>query len=461
MQFQLIFIFIVYQILQIILLPFFLIYLLVRKLKGKSVFGNFWERKGFVPKVSKTLSSQNKVVWIHAVSVGEILSIQNLIDQIKTKDKNAICYVTTGTPTGKKMAQKNLNADFISFLPFDFLFCMFLAFKRIKPTSIIIIEAEIWPNFLLLSKWFKIPTFLLNARISTRSKNKYHKLKFIFKPLFNIFNLIFTQSEDDKINFKSLGIKAGKLKVLGNIKTLNVLVKKEESIKKNPEEYSFRPEHPTLLVGSVHPGELDVYLNLYKNLKTKFPDLKLILAPRHFHWKQELINKIESLNLKNKTERTQKIKYFMWDENIPATPFALRRSEATSRRVIAKTVFDQNDILLVCKLGELFKLYQLCDIFYLGGTFVPVGGHNLLEPAVWAKPSMIGPHYQNCKDIADQLEKHNALFKTSSEDELLQKTILLLENKTLCNQTGKNAFDWLKNESINVQNNLDFLLQKL
>ena len=141
MQLQIIFIFIIYQILQVVLTPFFLIYLFIRKLKGKSVFGNFWQRKGFVPKISTKQKFENKIIWIHAVSVGEILSIQNLIDQIKAKDKNTICYVTTGTPTGKKMAEKNLNADFISFLPFDFLFNMFLAFKRIKPTSIIIIEA--------------------------------------------------------------------------------------------------------------------------------------------------------------------------------------------------------------------------------------------------------------------------------------------------------------------------------
>ena len=155
MHLTLLLFFALYQLLQIILLPFFLIYLLIRKIKGKSAFGNFWQRKGFVPKVLK--QKTNKVIWIHAVSVGEILSIQNLIDQIKNKIPNSICYVTTGTPTGKKMAEKNLKADYFSFLPYDFLFPMFLAFKRIKPTSIIIIEAETWPNFLMLSKSFVKP----------------------------------------------------------------------------------------------------------------------------------------------------------------------------------------------------------------------------------------------------------------------------------------------------------------
>jgi 3-deoxy-D-manno-octulosonic-acid transferase len=124
-------------------------------------------------------------------------------------------------------------------------------------------------------------------------------------------------------------------------------------------------------------------------------------------------------------------------------------------------MFKTNDILLVCKLGELFKLYQLCNIFYLGGTFVPVGGHNLLEPAVWVKPSIIGPHYQNTKDIADKLEKENGLIKVKNENEFLEYSKKLLQNNQLLNEMSKNAHNWLIKESQVVENNLENLIEKL
>lgn len=431
MQIKLIIIFLAYQLLQIILIPLFLIYALMRKMKKKPIFGSIKERFGFIPK-SK---NGDNIIWIHAVSVGEILSIQNLVDQIKSNIPTSKVYITTGTTTGKNTAEKNLNYDYLSFLPLDFLPTMLLGFKRIKPKKIIIIEADVWPNFVILSKLFKIPAFLLNARINEKSKNKYFKLKFLFKPLFNVFKQIFTQSEKDKYLFEQLGIKKEKLQILGNIKALNVLVKRE-----NISEYKKQIYYPTLLVGSVHPGELNNYLNLFKKLKANFKDLKLILAPRHFHWKKELVEKIKQVNCN----------FYLWekDKNI-------------SLGEIEKNIFEQNNILLVCKLGELFRLYQLCDIFFLGGTFVPIGGHNLLEPAVWGKLSIIGPYDSNCKDIANKLEKNNGLIKTTSKTELLETTNNLLKNKELLSQYGNNAYSWLVHEASIVQNNLDILIKNL
>jgi len=316
-------------------------------------------------------------------------------------------------------------------LPFDFLPSMLLAFKRIKPSSVIILEAEIWPNFLILTKWLKVPTYSLNARISERSKPRYQKFKFIFTPLFNIFKRILVQSQQDKINFENLGVNPQKLSILGNIKALNVLVKKEKLPKQDLSKAPFQ----TLLIGSIHPGELDIYLDMFKELKHNFTNLKLILAPRHFNWKNELINKVKS----------SKFNYYLWEKESPDL----------------NTIFNTNDILVVCRLGELFKLYQLSNIFFLGGTFVPIGGHNLLEPAVWSKPSIIGPYYHNCKDIADKLEKENALIKAKDPKELLLQTQKLLNNSKLEKQMGQSANAWLEKEASFVQENIEQLLIKL
>jgi 3-deoxy-D-manno-octulosonic-acid transferase len=399
-------------------------------LKKKPTIGNLKERLGFIPKTKH----QKNVIWIHAVSVGEVLSIQHIIEQIKTKAPQSICYVTCGTISGKNAAQKNLKSNYISFLPYDFLFPMLLTFKRIKPSTIIIIEAETWPNLLMLAKFFKIPIYNLNARMSNHSQNKYYRFSFFLKPLMSIFKTIFVQSKQDQKNFKNFGIPKEKISLLGNIKTFNVLYKKNKLTQITKKSYQ------ALLLGSLHPGELDIYVKTYKTLKQEFPNLKLIIAPRHFHWKQKLVQKIKDT----------KYSYLVWEQET-----------VTNLETFLKNTFKNHDILLVCKLGELFKLYQHTNIFFLGGTFVPIGGHNLLEPAVFAKPSIIGPYYHNCVDIADTLENNKALIKTKNQQELLEHTKKLLQNKKNMRIMGKNAHEWLLQEANFVQKNLEVLFKKL
>ncbi len=435
-------IFTTYQLIQLIALPLLPIYLIIRKIKRKPVFGNLQERIGFVP----TNETKKNTIWIHAVSVGEILSIQNLIDQIKEKIPNSCCYVTTGTITGKKIAQKNLNCDYISFLPYDFFIPMFLAFKRIKPSSLIIVEAETWPNLLFIAKWLDIPMYMINARISKRSEKKYFKLKFLFKNLLEKFKLILTQSEHDTKLFQDLGISKQKIKTLGNIKTLNVLIKKNNILKQETDiNKNIKSEYPILLLGCIHPGELDIYLELYKKLKVDFTNLKLIIAPRHFHWKKELISKIKKIN----------IPFYLWENE------SQLQEEKNDSISLTNNFLKTNDILLICKLGELFDIYKTSDIYFLGGTFVPIGGHNLLEPAVWSKPSIIGPYYQNSKDVADKLEQENGLIKVRNKEELYTHTKNLLINDDLRKKMEENSYNWLETEAEKVQIIIDNFLKIL
>ncbi len=419
--------FILYQIVQIISLPIFIVYLVVRKIKKKPAFGNLKERLGFVPKVT---NPSKKVIWFHAVSVGEILSIQNLIKQIRTDIPNSTIYVTCGTPTGKMMAQKNLDANYISFLPFDFLLPMLLAFRRIKPTNLIVVEAEIWPNLLLIAQSKKIPAHLINARITQKSEKKNLLFKQLLRPLFNTFQQIYTQSSSDLHRFLKIGVPKGKLVVLGDIKTFNVLEKQKTSTFK----HSQNEAQTVLLAGSIHPSEDIIYLNLLKKLKPKFPELKLILAPRHFHWQEKLV------------------------DNVKNTGFNF---QVLSQDLSLNDINLDNDIVLILKLGILFDLYSLSDIFFLGGTFVPVGGHNLLEPAVWSNPSIVGPHHQNCIETANQLEKHGALIKVHNEQTLSSIVENLLSNPNKIKVMGNNARHWLEKEATNVKKGIESLINYL
>ncbi len=432
---KLLLIFIFYQLIQLISLPFVGLYILLRKIKKKPVFGSFRQRMGFVPKSD----ASKKVFWLHAVSVGEVLSMQRLIDELKKQHENAFCYVTTGTLAGKKMAHQQLNADQVSFMPYDFLLPMFSAFGRIKPAAIIAIEAEIWPNFLILATWKKIPMYLLNARINKRSEKWLQHLSFIFAPLYQTFTHIYTQSEQDVVTIQNMfSIDAAMISFLGNIKAFNVELKKQEAEKFLEATLCKEGMRATLLVGSVHPGELEVYLEVYQSLKPKYRDLKMIIAPRHFNWKEDLMHKIEQIDAS----------YVMWDQE--------RIIESIPQFV--DTVLAQHDILLVCTIGKLFNLYPLADIFCLGGTFVPVGGHNLLEPAVWGRPSIVGPYHANCQDHADQLQHAGALAKVDNLKDLQNHLEMLLEDHAVRKTMGDNASAWLEDQAREVHGRIKHFL---
>ncbi|MFH0898242.1 MAG: glycosyltransferase N-terminal domain-containing protein [bacterium] len=439
-------IFMLYQAVHILMLPVFGMYLFVRKIKKKSIFGNFKERMGFVPKVSR----EKKSIWIHAVSVGEVLSVQRLVEQIKKRFPDYACYLTVGTVAGKSVAQKNIKADYISFLPYDFFLCMWFVYRRIRPQNIIVVEAEIWPNFLMIGKFKKIPMYLLNARVSTRSEKRLYYLKWFFRPLFNVFTHIYAQSSFDTIQFKRfLKIPEHKLTLLGNIKAFNVEPKKElaeEILGVTKTDFNTHKKYKILLVGSVHPGELDVHLKLFKTLKSEHKNLKMILVPRHFHWKDRLVDRVDAMQ----------VPYFLWDQNTPEL-----QDDRFVLQYISETVLPNYDIMLVCTMGKLFYLYALADIFFLGGTFVPVGGHNLLEPAVWAKPVFVGPYYHNCQDIADQLHDRGALEKVRTSAELQKRVAWILEHEPARKAMGENASGWLSEQARSVGAHLDDLFSKI
>ncbi len=432
---------VVYQTLQFALLPFLVPILFILNAK-RAIFGNIAQRMGFVPKTNR----KHNVVWIHAVSVGEVFSVEQLITRIKEKQPDTVCYLTVGTTGGMKMAHNAIAADYISFLPYDFGPFMLLAYLRIKPSSIIIVEAELWPNFLSIGKLTSIPMFWLNARINPRSARRISTFKFIFKILINCFQTILAQSNDDKNSFIKLGVSPQKITVLGNLKTFNVIAKKNNYLATvltdNHESYCI----PTLFAGSIHPQEDCIYFELFKKLKPQFPTLKLILAPRHFSWGEQLQTNAQKTNFP----------FFIWNET--SSIF----SQSTQSYTQALTsIFKNHDIVLVCKLGELFPLYRYATIYYLGGTMIPHGGHNLLEPAAWQIPTIIGPYHHNSTDIVRQLEHCNGIIKVQSNTDLYDKTKELLANPTLRTNIGNASYTWVNKEARLVQKTLDNLISRI
>ncbi len=420
--------FLIYQLLQIVLIPVIIAYFCVRFFKKKA-FGTLIERFGFVPRPPNT----NPVLWIHAVSVGEVLAVEHFINHYKKAHPTHTAYLTTGTVGGMHFAKK-LNADYVSFMPFDFLFAMYFAFKRIKPAKLIIVEAEIWPNLLMLAHFKKVPLYLLNARINPKTAHKRRYIGFLYR----LFTHIFAQSAQDAQAFKSLGVSADKVSIFGDIKTFNVVEKKQALLAKNNLIVPARQNFFVVLAGSIHAGEVDTYLNSFLNIKKLKPNIKLILVPRHFTWQQELVSKLTD----------HKISFKLWSETTPI-PESLNDLGAT----ITDT-FVSHEVLVVCKLGVLFSLYPFANAFCLGGTFVPAGGHNLLEPAVWANPCLIGPYFHKCSAIAEPLYAIGGLIKTKSAKDLSEHLLKLVQNPQKCITMGKVNEDWVMEQAEQTKQNL-------
>ena len=380
---------------------------------------------GFV----KTSPPRKKVIWFHAVSAGEVLSLQEIIATIKREQPDSWCYLTVGTPLGLDMAKKNIPADTISYLPYDFLPCMLLAYTRIRPQAVIVIESELWPHLFFIAAWRKISLFLLNARISKRSEPRLHLLAPLVRLLFNCCTAILAQSDADTASFIALGVIPSKVSTLGNIKAFNVFQKRLQLPIQNTQ-----PLYQILLAGSIHPTEDKVYLELFCQLKKEFPQLKLILVPRHFHWQEALLAHAHATGYQ----------VAEWTNNM---------HDCTVESLLATA-----DIVVVCRFGELFKLYQYATLFFLGGTFVRVGGHNLLEPAAWGVPAIVGPYHTNCLSTLEALKQHMAALTVNNGQDLAATTKALLENPAQLNAMRDANSQWIKKEAHRVENTMRLVL---
>ncbi len=408
--------------------PFIILTLIFRCKYKKDTFSK--QRFGFIPWTDRAQS----IIWIHAASVGETLSLQYLIKKLESQDQNRRCYLTVGTEAAKQVALSFHDSRYLSYLPYDFFLPGILyAFNRIRPDAVIITEGEFWPNLIITSFLYNIPLHSLNSKMSERSYRYFSKIAQLFCALLSCFTSILPQNNIMKKRFLSFGLEKKKIYEIGNLKAFNVFEKQKESSKT-----SLPLPSPILLIGSVHPGEIDIYLKLYLMIRKYHSLTKLIIAPRHFHWQDKLEEKLVKAG----------ISYSIW-------------TNPNEKREIQLMKLNNNDALVVCVLGHLFYLYQYCTLFYLGGTFVPIGGHNLLEPAAWGISMLIGPYNANCLTEANELEEAGALIKTENYDDLYKETKNLLDNpeKIKLMQTSCNT--WLTRVAHKVEKNVTEKLSSL
>ena len=358
-------------ILFVITLP---LYMAIRKIKGKS-FG--WKEKlGRF----EAPSLGNKVIMFHGVSVGEVIALENLIKKTKETFPNYKIVVTTGTKTGQEIAHKKFEntADYITYFPFDTTFSVNAFLDKINPSVVLMAETELWPNFAYYCKKREIPLFVINGRISDSTYKSYRFLKCFFKELFKNYTEILTQSEEDKEKFIKVGAPSDKTYVMKNLKFDVKRIDANIEIGKG--------QNRIIIAGSTHKGEDEIILNAFAESKKTHANIKLLLAPRHLTRVDSILELVKKTNLK----------------------FELRSKHAT---------FENNDIIILDTLGELSKMYQICDFAFIGGSFNKTGGHNPLEAVVYNKPVISGPSTHNFRDIYWILSRSKAgkVVKTPNE----------------------------------------------
>jgi len=382
----------IYKYLTLILSPFIDLYFGIRRKKGKEDAKRFPERLGkpSLPRPTKP------VIWVHCASVGEVFSVIPLVKKIKDNYENIAVLITTGTVSSANLLKNKLPAGcFHQYAPIDKLIAVqrFLAYW--KPSLALWVESEIWPNMLAETKKTGCKIIQVNARISENSYKKWLSLKKVINKLLANFSLSLVQSATDEKRFIALG--AENVKMLGNLKFDSPLL--PASPKKTGELVQVIKDRPVFLCASTHRGEEEFIVETHRILKQSFPNLLTIIAPRHPDRAGEIIEEFSS-----------KLNF--------------------ARRSLQENIEDKTDIYLADTMGELGIFYRIASIVFMGGSLIPHGGQNPIEPARLECVVIVGKHTHNFKQIYGEMEEGGLLNRINDAEELAEQVKFFLDNPT-------------------------------
>ena len=384
-------------------MPLVIARLIWRGFRAPAYWQRWSERFGNSPEISH----KAPILWIHAVSVGEVEASRPLVKALKIAYPKHRLLITTMTPTGSERV-KLLFADtvFHCYLPYDLPFAINRFLKLNQPVFGIIMETEIWPNLLLTCKQQGIPVVLANARMSDRSAKGYARFPTLTKKVLNSLRFIAAQGQQDRDNFHNLGADITDVHAIGNLKyEINLptsLVEQSTAMR-----MMWDNSRPVWVAASTHEGEEDIILHASRQIRAKFPNLLLILVPRH----PERFDRVTAL-----THRTG-FKTLRRSEQLPCS--------------------SDIQVLVVDTMGELPLFYAACDVAFVGGSLIQSGGHNLLEPAALGRAVVTGPHFFNFNEITQQFLRANAAIEVSNTEELADTISSLLDNSEQRAQMGE------------------------
>ena len=414
-----------YSILLYLLMPFVCLRLLWRGRRAPAYWQRWGERFAFtLPKIAPN------GIWIHAVSVGEFQAAQPLIKALLAQYPEFPILITTTTPTGSARVQATFAGQVSHvYLPYDLPMAMRRFVKAVQPRLLILMETELWVNLLHVCQQHEIPVILANARLSARSAAGYQRVVKLIRPALQSLHCIAVQTEEEAARFQELGAPADILKVIGSIKfDLEISPELQQQGQLLRQQLG---ERLVWIAASTHAGEDEIILAAFQEICVKVPNLLLILVPRH----PERFNAVATL--------------------------CKQVDSQFKRRSLGEIANSKTAIYLGDTMGELMLLFAASDIAFIGGSLVPTGGHNLLEPAALGLPVIFGEHIFNFKEISQRLLAENAAVKVHNQPELAAQVLNYAQDAELRHETGARGRSFVEKNRGSLQKLLNLIASKI
>ncbi|MBN2467182.1 MAG: 3-deoxy-D-manno-octulosonic acid transferase [Deltaproteobacteria bacterium] len=421
--------YILYNVVTLLALPVIACSLLLQR----KYRNGFVQRIGVIPREVRTRIKGRRPIWLHAVSVGEVLASVPIIKKIKSEHPDVKIVLSTITNTGNYTArQKVPEADCIIYFPYDYFFIVNRVIRIINPLIFIHTETEIWPNFLLALEHHHIPSVIVNGRISLKSCRRYKVFGWFFRHVFNKISAFGMQSLIDYQRVIEIGAAPEKVLLTGNMKFDQKIAPFFAQEKRRLlEDFYLNAEDKVFIAGSTHSGEEEIILDTFAELLGKHPRLVLVLAPRH-------------------PERFQEVEKLVKNRGFELA----RRTQMKEQMPLVRP-----RVILLDTIGELSHAYALGDVIFVGGSLVNIGGHNILEPLVHKKPVIFGPNMQNFPEITLTLKESGAGLEVASREELLAQVERLLSNESEAGVLGERGFAVIRKHQGATDRNMDIINQ--
>jgi 3-deoxy-D-manno-octulosonic-acid transferase len=392
-----------YTIYSVLIVAFFAVmspYLVYQAIRYRKYVASLPERLGYLP-LSFNLDG-DRSIWIHAVSVGEVLTARALLPDLRERYPRLRIFLSTTTMTGQEIARNNLQyVDAVFYFPFDFAFIVNRTLRLVKPRLFIMMETEIWPNLLRACRRAGVKTMLVNGRISSRSYPRYRMARPFFRRVLADVDRFCMQADESARRIVDIGADPARVSVTGSLKFDSLRIPNAVGDLAGSNRvlryFRVRADRAVVMAASTRKGEEAFVFEAFQRIRASIPDALLIIAPR----KPEQWDEVERL-----AQRAG------WE--------VARRSE------LAVDAEPREDVVLLDTVGELAQLYQVATVVFVGGSLVDTGGHNILEPAVFGKPIVFGPHMQNFAEIAQVFLDHGAAIQVRGPRELPSTLLELL-----------------------------------
>jgi 3-deoxy-D-manno-octulosonic-acid transferase len=393
---------------------------LVKMIRRGGYGEKFGQRLGIYDRELRVRLSKQKSTWLHAVSVGEVNVALKLANSLRALEPDLHCVLTTTTTTGFALANKNAPAGIeVMYTPLDYWPIMLRAFAVIRPTRIVLVEAEVWPNLVALAHEGRIPTILVNARLSPRSERRFRRFRFFVVPTFRLLDLVCAQEPDDVDRWVAIGVARDRIRAVGSIKydpNGRDQTAEAQETAQTTSVIDANQQRPVLFGGSTHRGEEEILARIFLRLRQHFSSLRLFIAPRHVERLREIRAQLAALPLR----------------------VALASEVAVDRKSDA-------DCFLLDTTGELQRWYSIATIVFIGKSLTAQGGQNPVEPIMAGKPVVFGPHMENFATLAKALVRKKGAIQVRDADSLEMTIAGLLRDNDARQRLLQNARKVLSN----------------